>query len=53
MAKRGLCDLFDPPVVCEEDELCWTCGGSCEGDMCGWWAQDYEGEVEVGESIEE
>ena len=52
MAKKGVCDLFDPPVICEEDEFCWTCGGICEGEFCPWWAQDYDGEVEKGEQYE-
>lgn len=52
MAKKGVCDLFEPPVICEEDEFCWTCGGICEGEFCPWWAQDYDGEVEIGEQYE-
>lgn len=52
MAKKGVCDYNDPPVICEEGGYCDACYEPCEGDMCAWWAQDYDGEDEIGEPYE-
>ena len=52
MAKKGICDATFPPVICAEGEFCREWEEPCEGDCCVCWAEDYDGEVEVGEPYE-
>lgn len=52
MEEKGVCDLFDPNIICAKGEFCWTCNDDCEGRSCPWWRMDYEGEVEIGEQYE-